>query len=120
MSSGWDQQLFYSDALDEPHEWTIPRERGAAAQFSLLWYCGQCGTVYARCHSVDLFGRSMEWLSVRLACAKCQPYFSWEVPGSIWMGWDKDWTNSLPLSVLQREFDLHYEHLQKIGELPHE
>jgi hypothetical protein len=51
-------------------------------------------------------------------CDRHTPYSpSRGVSGSIWISWDEEWNNDLPVELLIREFLLHYDVSQSYGEI---
>lgn len=71
------------------------------------FFCSYCGRVWAR---VIIPGRRIfPWTMV---CSKCTGHLSMEIPGSIWMIWDRDFVEALPPKALEREFELTYQHYQ--------
>src|SRR5687767_11974568 len=76
---------------------------------SYLFYCGNCGDVFARCPVTVKIPQVVSWVnqwhSISKTCWKCRErckYLS-EWPGTLSCPWDKDFTASFPLTVLQRE-----------------
>lgn len=78
-------------------------------QFSLLagspplsygFFCHACGEVYAKCPIAD-----RPWQYWSRTCRKCSGGGSLGIPGSLELSWDKEFTEALPLAVLQWEFE---------------
>ena len=80
-----------------------------APPLSAMFFCAMCGEVYAKCPVVFEDGTHSQWQSYRRVCAKCGKNSSvGEDPsGSLWLSWDRDFLNALPLEVMLREFELH-------------
>lgn len=62
---------------------------------------------------MDADGRVQEWIAYRLCCRKCPSSYESLVPGSVWLTWDRDFTDALPLPVLKWEFDRQVERFDK-------
>jgi len=89
--------------LTRVHEqWQKPR--------SYAWFCPVCAEVWARCMvaSHDF----MVWTHV---CEEHEDAFSpaWTIPGSILIPMQTAFNESLPLSLWQREVELHLRHYEK-------
>lgn len=79
-----------------------------------LYFCSVCGEVYGRVILMDNAGNPMPYIAWAGICSTCPPpSFLHSLPGSIWRGWDEDYTKSLPLELLQREFNLHLKDWEK-------
>lgn len=86
------------------------------APSSLTYFCQHCGVTYAMMPVVSVAGKVSPWHSHRGTCRNCEPRWPdsvLDVPGSIWQGWDKDFTEALPLPVLQYEFERQLENWEK-------
>ena len=79
----------------------------------LFFFCKFCGRMWAEC-PVDNETSSI----AVMPCERHKPNYSWDVPGSVWLSWDSSWTDSLPKSVLEREFSLHYARTQPPHSIP--
>lgn len=68
-----------------------------------------CGRIWAAC-PIEKQG----WRTITIPCGRhAFGWFSDEPAGSLWLPWDEDFTNALPLAVIKREFDLHLTHAAK-------
>jgi len=81
---------------------------------SSLFYCPICGNTWARVQ-VEHGGIVHGWQAYSRICQKCPSDFKYEAPGSIWLSWDQEYLNKLPLAVLKREFLLLYNWRFKNG-----
>ena len=80
-----------------------------------LWFCQHCGEVYAKAPVVDeSTGHPTPWQSYRGLCRKCAALspFASEIPGSIWLSWDRDFLAALPPDVLTWEFLRHLDRVE--------
>lgn len=116
--NGWHCGLAYfeGNAWGEVYEWDRPKSRVEDFVPSVVYYCVRCGSIYARLevhHHVT--GRPMQFTSQAGCCPDCPSPYKSAVPGSAWSSWDHEFLDSLPVEVLNREFNLHYEHAQKKG-----
>lgn len=75
---------------------------------SALFFCRKCGEVFARCPILHPGGKSTHWQSFAKLCRKCSGD-STEVPGSLWLSWDKEFLGALPMPVLQWELERHLD-----------
>lgn len=75
---------------------------------SRAFFCPICGEVWAR---VVVEGAS-EFQSYTRTCARHDPRWSIEIPGSIWISWDRDFQDAFPSEALKREVRLHLDHAQ--------
>lgn len=74
---------------------------------STLFYCKQCGAMYAQCPTKRGFdGKLMSWQALAGICKRCEPEFPWEIPGSIWLVWNKSSTAFLSQEIMERELIL--------------
>lgn len=90
----------------------ISDERRGMLPLSLLLYCPECGDPWARFPVEYKDGRIATWSAYAHTCRKHKGLsYGQRVPGSIWVGFDSDFTGALPLSVLlwevQRELDFY-------------
>ena len=86
-----------------------------AAPLSGLWFCQHCGEVFAKAPVIDdTTNRPTPWQSHRSLCRKCAPSspFASEIPGSIWLSWDRDFLAALPATVLTWEFLRHLDRVE--------
>lgn len=77
--------------------------------YSYTFVCQTCGEVWAKA-----FIREQVYLPLRTPCP--QHPGSWLLdgpPGSMWLDWDKAFTDSFSDAVVRREFLLHLEHAEK-------
>lgn len=74
---------------------------------SVCWVCRICGEVYAKAPVVDLLGKESEYNVVRRLCPRHPTQNMWEVAGSLWMSWDQEFLDALPVPVLQYEMERH-------------
>ncbi len=79
---------------------------------NLLFYCGNCGLVYAKC-PILCFSLCGPWQSIKGCCMDCTPTSQFEVPGSIWITWDEDFLLALPMPVLEQELKRHLDWKEK-------
>jgi hypothetical protein len=79
----------------------------AGTPLSYLYYCAECGEVYAR---AQVEGAS--WRAVFGCCRKCHTRSGMLVPGSIW-NYDEDLTAAFPDAVLRWELDRHLDWKEK-------
>lgn len=78
---------------------------------SLLFYCEACGEVYAKC---PVEGAAPgPWLAYRKLCRRCDSVFAAQVPGSILLSWDSDFTAAFPVPVLWWEFERHADWFER-------
>lgn len=69
---------------------------------SIAYLCPRCGDVWAR---VAVEGASY-WFAAHASCPRCAPYHSLDVPGSLWMGHDLRFNDSMPDGLIKRELEL--------------
>lgn len=87
-------------------------------QTNLLWYCDNCGEVYARLPVEDAPGGDRCWQAMVGVCGKCQPrpMLSHRSPGSIWDTVFNGLHKDFPEEVLRYELLLLIDNIEK--ELP--
>ena len=80
---------------------------------SLCYVCPQCGDAWARCR---MAGGKMTnwWMTITANCRKHAGH-SLIVPGSLWLSWDKELTDSFPDGVLKWEFDRHIDYYEGVS-----
>lgn len=78
---------------------------------SYAWFCPVCGEVWARAITG---GRFAVWTR---PCSKhLDPLLpSLAIPGSIWLAWDTDFTDSLSRELVSRELLLLLAHVERFG-----
>ena len=76
---------------------------------SALFFCRHCGEVFAKCPIITPEGRVMPWQSFARCCEKCRPPGLSEWPGSLWLSWDEEFCEALPMPVLQQELQRHLD-----------
>lgn len=81
-----------------------------------LYFCSECGEVWAKCPVVGDDGVASPWQSYRTLCRKCFHYSKtmFQVPGSLTLSWDKDFMQALPMPVLAWELDRHLDHYERV------
>lgn len=79
---------------------------------SNLYFCRQCGDVWAKCPVEDASGKVSQWLSFSTLCPKCAGS-ELEVPGSLYRAWDMRFCEALPESVLRWEVRQQFEHYER-------
>lgn len=86
------------------------------APYSYLWFCEQCGEVYARSPVLDGAGKQSPWQSYASTCRRCARLSAcfYRVPGSLWLNWDKNLLAAFPDAVLRYEFERHLDQLDKV------
>jgi len=88
--------------------------RTGAPPTSDLYFCRICGEVFAKFPCLALSGAATPWQSYRALCRKCKPVHACiEIPGSIWRGYDQEFTEALPLPVLRWELDKQLEEYER-------
>lgn len=88
--------------------------REVAAPQSKCFFCPACGDIWARMVLLEPGKHSYFTLEWR----KCEKHEAngpraFDLPGSLWLDWNVDYTDNLPPAILQREFDLHIKHYLK-------
>ena len=78
----------------------------AHTPYSYAFCCPKCGEVWAR---AGVEGNS-QWSFLQRACSKHSEGL--QVPGSVWLSWDRDFTNAFPLELLLRELHLHINYFE--------
>ena len=77
------------------------------APCSYLFYCPCCGDAWARCpvehNATQAISTFQAWARV---CPKHRQS-SIDVPGSLWMNWEADFTAAFPEEVVRWEFQRH-------------
>lgn len=73
---------------------------------SLAFFCPQCGEVWAR----RIISPGTRWNAITHECPKHRSPRYCEPEGSIWMNYNKDYLEHLPLEVLRYETLLRLEH----------
>lgn len=78
---------------------------------SYLFYCEDCGEVYAKLPAVDKQGTIQKWQSFCARCRRCTNVYpgASRIPGSIWIPWDKELILALPMPVLEWEYKRHLD-----------
>lgn len=110
------RQLFFieNQLIGEASRGYSSVHRTGAPPMSDLYFCRFCGEVFAKFPCLSLSGAGTPWQSYRSVCRKCKPpHTCVEIPGSIWRGYDTDFTDALPLSVLRWELDRHLEEYER-------
>lgn len=82
--------------------------------YGVAYFCRVCGEVWAK---FPVEGR--QWVSYNVTCRKCDSPTGWNLPGSIWLSWEKELMEALPFAVLlwevKRELEW-YDRSQQNGE----
>ena len=76
--------------------------------WSIAYFCPVCGTVWARVITTD-----QPFHVYTLSCEAHPSAWEHEIHGSLWIDWDKDFTNSFPPELLRREAILHLDHARR-------
>lgn len=72
------------------------------------FFCPTCGEIWARA-PVQIGVEYSKFQSVSRGCAK-HPQHALEVPGSLWLDWDREFTTSFPFGALLYEVELQLAH----------
>lgn len=75
---------------------------------SYAFFCPVCAEVWARC-PVEVVAGSPEKFMVWTKACRRHYHHSLEVPGSIHLDWDKEFTESFPLETVRWEFERHLD-----------
>lgn len=89
------------------------RHSPAQVPTSYAFFCPVCAEVWARCPVEVVEGAPEHFMVWTKACSKHFVH-RMEVPGSIYLDWDKDFTESFPEGVLREELLLHLDFAEKI------
>lgn len=82
-----------------------------AAPDSIAMFCPVCGEVWARFPvEATATGKQQPFHILTINCKKHPSDFSLAVPGSAWLSWDREFTNTFPPMMLERELLLHLDH----------
>lgn len=79
---------------------------------SYAFFCPVCAEVWARCPVEVVEGQQEQFMVWTKACHK-HFHHSMEVPGSLYLDWDKEFTESFPEGVLKAELLLHLDFYEK-------
>lgn len=79
---------------------------GIGAPQSYAFFCPLCGDLWARCPVEANDGLTEEFM-VWTKCCKKHGRHSFDLPGSLYMAWDKSFSDSFPDELLREEFK-HY------------
>lgn len=78
---------------------------------SKLFYCSNCGEVFAKCPVELVDNSTTTWQAVYGCCRKCEPS-GLQVPGSIWH-FEAEFTAAFPDAVLLWEVNRHLDNFQE-------
>jgi len=83
--------------------WNV--DRGGVVSYA--WFCPYCADIWARA----IVTTAPVFQSNAHPCEKHLLPDGWlfQLPGSIFLSWDKDFTAALPRELWEREFNLHYK-----------
>ena len=73
---------------------------------SHVFVCETCGREYARLPVEAPDKQTRPWYPLRGICQRCAPTWWAPVPGSIWSGFDTDFSLALPDAWIKEEFSL--------------
>jgi hypothetical protein len=71
------------------------------------FFCPCCGDVWARCPVED-----QPWTVWTKPCRK-HSTSALDIPGSLWLSWDKEFSLALPQEVLRWELERHLDHMEQ-------
>lgn len=104
------------DYGDNPRQFILVHER-YLPPLSVMFYCPKCGDVWAKCE-VIADDKRQSWQSYARVCRKCPMHPMSDVPaGSMYFGWDKGFNEALPKELVEREFNIYFDHLNRNGAL---
>jgi hypothetical protein len=75
---------------------------------SYAFFCPKCAALWATCPVEVVPGQPEHFMVWTRAC-KRHFYHAQEVPGSLWMEWDKDFNAAFPPEVLRWELNRHLD-----------
>jgi hypothetical protein len=76
--------------------------------YSYAFFCPVCAALWATCPVEMISGKPEHFQVLTRACHR-HYHHAMEVPGSIFVGWDKDFNNAIPLEALRWELKQHLE-----------
>jgi hypothetical protein len=74
--------------------------------FSIAWFCPFCGDIWAR-RIIAGEGKDSTWTLYHIPCSKHPHSLSRGLSGSVWLSYETDFLNHMPLPVIRREALLH-------------
>lgn len=77
--------------------------------YAYAFFCRQCCDIWARC-PID---NQPQWHIVGAPCHKHSDS-PFDVPGSVWSRWEREWNDALPDAVIEREFHLHLKLMESV------
>ena len=116
------RQLFFIDGkcvAEGERNWWKARRPLVVAPMSYLFYCSECGDVWAKCpvHN-PATGEVQPFQGHRHPCRKCRPRY-WDqrgqLPGSLLLEYDDEFTEALPNEVLRRELLLAIDAYEQLN-----
>lgn len=105
----WKQLLFINDLYyGEMDRGLVPVHETVQPPSSIAYFCAICGIVWAR--AVVEGKRYTIW---DRRCGQHPTIFASEKAGSIWIDWDRYFTDALPEAALRRELEIHLLYAEK-------
>lgn len=87
--------------------WGITRSR------SVAYFCPMCCRVWATVKYDTLAKFSVQ----HMGCKDCPVDYEGEVPGALWISYDKQQNAAMPARAVQREFELTLAHFERRNHL---
>ena len=84
-----------------------------AAPRSYAFFCPVCGDTWASCAVRHQQTGQIELFTVWEVPCKYHYTDSQRVPGSLWLQWDKDFTDSFPPDLMKWELERHLDFIER-------
>jgi hypothetical protein len=84
-----------------------------APPVSFAFFCPHCADLWARCPVGDYNGTDRDWMVWTMACRK-HPSRTFSVAGSLYLAWEKSFSDSFPPELLAWELDRHLDYAERI------
>lgn len=97
---------------ESPCDWFFAHEE-LRAPYSYIWFCDQCGEVYARSPVLNPAGKQSPWQSFAGCCRRCPSKSMYRPPGSLWLNWDKAFIATFTDAVWRYEAERHLEQFDR-------
>ena len=80
---------------------------------SYAYFCPHCGDTWARCPvEIPAWDTPRHWSVWNLPCKSCKAYGG-QVPGSLLLSWDREYSALVLSTITEWEFQRHLDHAER-------
>ncbi len=76
------------------------------APSSYAFFCPHCANIWARCPVTQKYTEATSFFQVlSIPCERCPMRLPYHIPGSVFLSWDKEFSEAFPDELIAHEFN---------------